>query len=349
MNLEERIQSLLQLRHALDSIDAATLNSLYQRAGNQNPWFTPASVETSLTGVRKLLDEAALRAWLAPYNFDEPAEAKTIALVLAGNIPLAGFHDIMTVFLTGNHALVKASSKDFALTHFIVDQLRAIEPRAPIAFAETLRGFDAVIATGSDNSSRYFEYYFGRYPSVIRKNRTSCAILSGDESEDELRVLGADVFTYFGLGCRNVSQLFLPEGYDLSRLTHAWQDYQDVIHHHKYFNNYEYQKAVFIINDVAFTDTGFVLFTESDKIVSPVAVLYHEAYSSIEHLTTRLASMQHKIQCVVGSREPATVPFGEAQFPGPSDYADGVDTINFLLGLNRPVRVSPREEFPPNR
>jgi hypothetical protein len=339
MNLEERLHSLVQLRRRIDTIDSATLNAIYERVGNQNPWFTPANINTALTGVRKLLDEAALRSWLDPYDLDEPTPQKTIALVLAGNVPLVGFHDIMTVFLTGNRALVKASSKDSVLTHFIVEELHAIEPRAPIEFAEQLKNFDAVIATGSDNSSRYFEYYFGKYPSIIRKNRTSCAILFGDESEEQLAALGADVFTYFGLGCRNVSHLFVPEGYDISRLTGPWKVHQDVIHHHKYFNNYEYQKAVFLINEVPFSDTGFVLLTGSDKAVSPVAVLFYEEYTAEEHLRARLAEMQHKIQCVVGSRPPATVPFGQAQFPEPSDYADGVDTILFLQGLNRPVRA----------
>ncbi len=335
MNFEERLRAFVQLGHHLTTIDGATLNSLCERAGNQNPWFTAANINISLTGVSKLVEESALRDWLSSYDLDERRASRVVGLVLAGNIPLAGFHDILTVLITGNTALIKPSSKDAVLTDFILQQLVSIEPRFRdrISYAETLRNFDAVIATGSDNTSRYFEYYFGRYPSVIRKNRTSCAIITGDETSEDFTALGKDIFTYFGLGCRNVSKLFVPRDYDIQLPIHAWEPYSDIIHHHKYFNNYEYQKAILIINKTPFVDGGFVLLTASDKLVSPVSTLYYEEYSSDDHLGSLMAAHAAKIQCTVGTHALSNVPFGEAQFPGPTDYADGVDTVRFLMGL----------------
>lgn len=335
MEFEERLNSFVQLGYSLGSIDAAAMNSLYEQAGNQNAWFTPENIKTSLTGVSKLLREDDLRRWLSPYNLRTAAAPKTVGLILAGNIPLAGFHDILTVLITGNTALIKPSSKDAVLTDFILRRLVSIEPRFRdrISYAETLKNFDAIIATGSDNTSRYFEYYFGRYPSVIRKNRTSCAIITGDETPEALTALGKDIFTYFGLGCRNVSKLFVPRDYNVQLLFSTWEPYSGIIHHHKYFNNYEYQKAILIINKTPFVDGGFVLLTASDKLVSPVSTVYYEEYSSDGHLGSLLANHAAKIQCTVGTHALSNVPFGEAQFPKPADYADGVDTVQFLLGL----------------
>ena len=335
MNFEERLRAFAQLGHNLNAIDGPTLNSLYERAGNQNPWFTPASINASLTGVSKLLHEDDLHQWLFSYDQQDNKVPKIIGLILAGNIPLVGFHDILTVLITGNIALIKPSSKDRVLTEFIVQQLTDIEPRFRdrISFTETLKNFDAVIATGSDNTSRYFEYYFSKYPSVIRKNRTSCAIITGNEPEQDLTALGQDIFTYFGLGCRNVSKLFVPEGYDVKLPISAWESYSEVAHHHKYFNNFEYQKAVMLINKTPFIDGGFVLLTPSDKLVSPISVIYYEEYSSDEQLRDMIAGNQAKIQCTVGTHPLSNVPFGEAQFPGPADYADGIDTIRFIADL----------------
>lgn len=335
MNLEERLHAFVRLGHNLNAIDGNTVNSLYTRAGNQNPWFTPANINTSLTGVSKLLQEQELRHWLSAYNLNILRSAKVVGLILAGNLPLVGFHDLLTVLVSGNTALIKPSSKDTVLTEFVLQQLIDIEPRFRnrITFTETLKNFDAVIATGSDNSSRYFEYYFGKYPSVIRKNRTSCAIITGEESAQVLAALGRDVFSYFGLGCRNVSTLFVPKGYDINLLPDTWQAYSEVAHHHKYFNNFEYQKAILLINKTPFTDGGFILLTPSDKLVSPISVLYYQEYSSDENLRSLIAGNQAKLQCTVGTHPLCNVPFGEAQFPGPADYADGVDTIRFLINL----------------
>ncbi len=335
MNFENRLHSFVQLGQRLAAIDSTTLNAIYDRVGNQNPWFTPTNIKIALTGVSRMLGESALRQWLSTYSLDDDRPPKVVGLVLAGNIPLVGFHDILTVLITGNIALIKPSSKDTVLTEFVLGQLTDIEPRFRdrFSFTETLRNFDAVIATGSDNTSRYFEYYFGKYPSVIRKNRTSCAILTGHETFEELEQLGMDVFTYFGLGCRNVSKLWVPENYDFPTLLDQWKKYDDVIHHHKYANNYDYQKAIVLVNETPFLDNGIVLLTESDKIVSPVSVLYYEYYRSPEDLKQKINLVSDKIQCIVGKTPPATVPFGQAQLPGPWDYADNVDTVEFLVGL----------------
>jgi hypothetical protein len=335
MSFEERLRAFVLLGQRLTSIDSTILDALYERAGNQNPWFTPENINTALTGVSEMLRESEFRGWLSSYILDDNRPPKTIGLVLAGNIPLVGFHDIFTVLITGNIALIKLSSKDSVLTEFVLQQLTDIEPqfRDRYSFAETLKNFDAVIATGSDNSSRYFEYYFGKYPSIIRKNRTSCAILTGHESPEELDRLAADVFTYFGLGCRNVSKLWIPEGYDFPPLLDRWKKYHDIMQHHKYANNYDYQKAIALVNKTSFLDNGLVLLMESEKIVSPVSVLYYERYRSQEDLNEKISLASDKIQCIVGKTPPATVPFGRAQFPGPADYADNIDTVQFLLNL----------------
>ena len=335
MSFEERLHAFVQLGLYLNTIDSNTLNSLSDNASRQNLWFTPDSIRTALTGVSRLLQEDDLRQWLLPYQLQDNQTPKVIGLILAGNIPLVGFHDILTVLITGNAALIKPSSKDTVLMEFIVQRLTDIEPRLRdrITFAETLKNFDAVIATGSDNSSRYFEYYFGKYSSVIRKNRTSCAILTGQETQAELHALGMDVFSYFGLGCRNVSKLWVPENYAFPTMFSHWEKFNDIIHHHKYVNNYDYQKAIALVNKTPFLDNGFVLLMESQQIVSPISVLYYEHYRSQDDLKERISLVSEKIQCVVGNRAPATVPFGQAQFPGPADYADGVDTVRFLAEL----------------
>jgi hypothetical protein len=264
-------------------------------------------------------------------------QEKTIAVVMAGNIPLAGFHDFLTVLMAGHSIMAKLSSKDSVLLSFLSEKLVAIEPRfrSKIALPSRLKNFDAVIATGSDNSSRYFNYYFGKYPHVIRKNRTSCAVLSGTESPEELRLLGRDVFSYFGLGCRNVSKIFIPEDFDPVSLLKAWDVYVDIIHHNKYHNNYEYQKSILLVNKLPFFDSGFIILQENEKLVSPISVVYLERYKSAADLEGKIGAIADKIQCTVGTMKPALVPFGQAQSPELRDYADGVDTMKFLEALSR--------------
>jgi hypothetical protein len=181
-----------------------------------------------------------------------------------------------------------------------------------------------VIATGSDNTARYFEYYFRTKPHIIRKNRSSIAVLTGNETDDQLIALGKDVFSYFGLGCRNVSKLVVPEGYDFTRPLRLWEVYHDVSNHHKYVNNYDYNKSILLINGTHHFDNGFALLTPNEALVSPISVLYYATSAD-------LAS--DKIQCIVGSGA-NYIPFGTTQEPTLTDYADNVDTLKFLTGLS---------------
>jgi hypothetical protein len=257
-----------------------------------------------------------------------------VGVIMAGNIPLVGFHDFLSVLITGNNIIAKTSSKDSDLIAFVSEILCDINPgfREKIKIAEaTLSGFDMVIATGSDNSSRYFEYYFGKYPSIIRKNRKSLAIIDGSETDEELTALGSDIFSYFGLGCRNVSKLFAPSGYDFSRMLKAWDKYSTVINHFRYASNYDFSKAVYIVNKEKFTDAGFILLKENQGLSSPVAVLYYEYYNTFDEAGRITENLKEKIQCICSKNH---IAFGKAQAPALWDYADGIDTVEFLLKKN---------------
>ena len=336
MNIEERIKAFASLGEFLRTIPEDQFQSITADIRNENPWFTPPSVAMSLSSIGENLTEYSLKKWLKNYDFSITGKRK-IALVLAGNIPAVGFHDLMCVLLSGHIAVIKYSSKDRYLIRFILDKLREISPPLGdqiIINEELLKDFDAVIATGSDNTSRYFEYYFSKYPHIIRKNRSSVAILHGGESDDALNQLGKDVFTYFGLGCRNVSKIFVPENYQFDKLFTSWETFKEIVNHHKYCNNYDYQKSILLINRENFLDNGFVILQPSDKIVSPISVVYHESYRDMDHLQTLLEGIKDKTQTIVGDSSLARVKFGEAQCPALSDYADNVDTLKFLEELN---------------
>ncbi|HYG04712.1 MAG TPA: acyl-CoA reductase [Chryseosolibacter sp.] len=335
MTVQERIAAFEKLGNYIGAIDAITFKELSLTARNENSWFTEDSVRQAFSGIVKYLNGSALAQWTAGYSFENKSP-KRVAVITAGNIPLVGFHDLLAVLVSGNKLIIRPSSKDTALMKYVISKLVEIEPRFEsfIEFTEQqLRDFDAVIATGSDNSSRYFDYYFKKYPHIIRKNRSSCAILSGFESEEELTTLAADVFTYFGLGCRNVSKLFVPVEYDFAKLFESWQSYEKVLLHHKYHNNYDYQKSILLINRDEFLDNGFILLQENKKLVSPISVLYYESYNDWNDLIQKLNSQQDKIQCVVGNVSQASVRIGEAQSPGLDDYADQINTLKFLSSL----------------
>lgn len=335
MTLEQRINAFVKLGNHLSNLSEEAFESLALQAQLENPWFTAENIRRSLAGIAPYLQEDKLTQWTSAYSLN-PQESKEVALVLAGNIPLVGFHDLLCVLIGGHRAQLKLSSKDSKLIQYLIKHLHWLEPgfeKAITVKENKLENFDAVIATGSDNSARYFEYYFGKYPNIIRKNRTSCAILTGKESEKEIEALGKDIFSYFGLGCRNVSKVFIPTGYDLTKFLSCLESYKEVIHHHKYCNNYDYQKSILLVNQVPFLDTGFLLLQENDKLVSPISVLYYEHYADQTNLDTKLRDNQEKIQCIVGNSEPATVAFGFAQFPEVWDYADKVDTLKFLESL----------------
>jgi hypothetical protein len=333
MKISERINALHQLGLYLKTIDVSELGALTERARAQNSWFNAENIKLGLDGVIRYLNAEVLTQWLSTVKGTDGG--KHVGIVMAGNIPFVGFHDLLAVLVTGNVALVKLSSKDSVLIPYLMETLARIEPRfrKQTEFVEQLKNIDAVIATGSDNSARYFEYYFGKYPHVIRKNRTSCAILRGRESREDLVQLGHDVFSYFGLGCRNVSKIYVPSGYDFKPMLESWDPYADIIHHHKYHNNYDYQKSIMLVNRVHFLDNGFVMITESERLVSPISVVYFEYYASDADLREKLDANADKIQCIVGSAMPAIVPFGRAQYPALWDYADQIDTLKFLTVL----------------
>lgn len=297
-----------------------------------NEWFTPDNIRFALKSAAEMLTNNNLSEWCSKYpSLKTKNEPVTVGVVMAGNIPLVGFHDFLSVLITGNRIKAKTSSKDSKLIRLIADMLCSAEPGFSeyITFTDgTIKESDMIIATGSDNTSRYFEYYFGRYPHIFRQNRNSIAILDGSETREELIDLGTDVFSYFGMGCRNVSKLYVPVGYEIKKVTDNWDRFTELMYHNKYVNNYDYNKAIFIINKEKFLDTGFLLLKEETGLSSPVAVLYYEFYDSAETLNGRTGLISDKIQAIVGRNH---VPFGKAQSPRLWDYADGFDTIEFLL------------------
>lgn len=339
MTLKDRIESFSELGQVLrDSLDgksagySTVLETLINKQQFMNAWFTPENVTMAIMAIAEELTIDNLTKWTNRYPaLNSAVHNMKVGIVMAGNIPLAGFHDFLTVLISGQSLTAKTSSKDPDLIGFISNVLCDIDPEFNNRITLTdglIKGFDAVIATGSDNTSRYFEYYFGKYPHIIRKNRNSLAIIDGSETEKELSLLGSDVFSYFGLGCRSVSKIYLPSGYDLTRLIKSWAGYNKVINHNKYANNYDFNKAVFVVNRDAFTDAGYLLFKKNSGISSPVSVLYYEFYDSLENIYAEIKKIKDKIQCIVGRKE---VQFGRAQWPQLWDYADGTDTIDFLL------------------
>lgn len=338
MNSDKRIASFADAGKELAHFIAGPQGEECIRlAGIENPWFTAGFVLKAVSAWVDLLDRQKLTDWLAPYStrIDHAGTPKTIGVVMAGNIPMAGFHDMLSVLLSGNRLLAKLSSQDRQLLPAIASLLVAIDPgwKPMISFTEgRLSGFDAMIATGSNNSSRYFEYYFGRVPNIIRKNRNSVAILTGDESDTELEAMADDLFLYFGRGCRSVSKLFLPDGYDLEQLIRPFNRYNGFYNHHKYRNNYDYNKSILLLNKTSFFDGGFYLMVPSSTALSPVSVIHYEYYEEILQVNAMLEKEKEGLQCVVGRNagNSGRIPFGKAQFPGLSDYADGIDTLDFL-------------------
>ncbi|WP_297336301.1 acyl-CoA reductase [Algoriphagus sp.] len=338
MTIETRIQAFIQLGNLIRTLATDQKEELFARAENRNNWFTHSNCQDALEGVSTLLEEEKLRTWLAAYSLVDDPTSKKIGVLMAGNIPFVGFHDLMTVLISGHHAHVKLSTADEVLMKWIIDRLVEIEPELKdrIVISDMLKGRDAYIATGSDNSARYFSYYFGKYPSIIRKNRTSIAIFDGTESEEELRNFGTDVFQYFGLGCRNVSKIFVKNQSQLIKLLDNLEGYQSIVHHHKYRNNYDYNKSIYLVNGEPHLDNGFLILRESEELVSPISVLYHSFYEDKESLEKELEIQKNKIQCIVANPKvwEKAVQFGSAQRPEVWDYADGVDTMDFLIGLN---------------
>ncbi len=336
MKLEDRIEAFVALGNRIALLTESEKQSIADGAAQSNSWFTYESAITALTGIRHFLDKDSLTEWTSKYEFAE-IKQKAVGVAMAGNIPLVGFHDILCILITGHQVLAKRSSQDSYLITLLCDWLIEINPdfRTKIKFEERLNGVDAVIATGSDNSSRYFEYYFRKIPHVIRKNRTSYAVLMGEESSELLTELGKDVFTYFGLGCRNVSKLYVPEDYKFIQLLDSWEVYQPIINHHKYANNYDYQKSIMLVNGVPFFDNGFVMLTANEGLVSPISVIFYETYTDLADLNIKLEANKEKTQCIVSADGwfANSVAFGKTQTPDVWDYADQVDTLTFLTSI----------------
>jgi hypothetical protein len=315
------------------------LNAIIKDEYHYNAWFTPQNVEHAVKSIGKMLNQEDLATWLGKYETDYNKESKKIGLILAGNIPLVGFHDVLCVLITGNYALIKASAQDTRLIRHVLNMLVKIEPafQSRYSFVERLENFDAVIATGSNNTSRYFEFYFSKVPNIIRKNRNSVAVLTGNETAEQLYKLGHDIFDYFGLGCRNVSKLLVPEGYDFTPFFESIQPHYTIINHHKYNNNYDYNKSIYLVNKDKHLDNGFLLVKEDERMVSPLAVVFYEQYKDIASAGAFIERERGNIQCIVSSvnikAANQVVGFGESQQPALWDYADGVDTMDFLTML----------------
>ena len=334
MTLTERIEILEALGSYMVGEDEA-----WQRTKNkafaENNWFLPEFVSLSIKNISdRYLNKEALQNLAEKYGIPEHnSNPKKVGLIMAGNIPLVGFHDLLCVFLTGNYAYIKPSSKDDALIRHLAEKMGEINESAIpyVVISEMLKGCDAYIATGSNNSSRYFEYYFAKYPHIIRRNRTSVAILNGDEPSEELDKLADDIHLYFGLGCRNVTKLYVPEGYDFVPLLNALRKYDHFIAHNKYKNNFDYNLAVHLLNKKYYMSNESVLLIEDEALTSPIAQLNYEYYKDASELRRKLAG-DERIQCIVSRDD---IGFGEAQCPTIDSFADGVDTISFLLSLGK--------------
>ena len=309
---------------------------LIQLSQSHNGWYTPENVYFSIHSWAEALTEENLNKWLSSYTIPI-REPKNVALILAGNIPLVGFHDFLSVLITGNNVLVKTSSNDQHLLPFLAKYITAVNPEFAenITFVDgKLENFDAVIATGSNNTARYFEYYFKDKPSIIRKSRNSVAVLTGNETKEQLTALGEDIFRYFGLGCRNVSKLFVPKGYSFVPFFEAIFAYQDVIHYEKYANNYDYNKAVFLMSNFKLLDNGFLTLKEDQSHASPISSVFYEFYDDINELKMRLQSENELLQCIVADETiENSVAFGQTQNPRLWNYADNTDTISFMLTI----------------
>ena len=348
MHLKQRIKAFVELGTILREMARIDLDINHENNAHQeivdvikyakaeNSWFTEENIQFALKSWSDALSEENLNLWINNYDLMETSP-KQIAIIMAGNIPLVGFHDFLSVLISGNKVLIKLASNDKRLLPFIAQQLIAINPEFEDLIKLTegkISNFEAVIATGSNNTARYFEHYFEKYPHIIRKNRNSIAVLSNDDTTEDLERLANDIFRYFGLGCRNVSKLYVPKDYDFAKLFQALYKWKDIIYNNKYMNNYDYNKAVYLMDSMNLLDNEFILLKEDTNFSSPIAVLFYENYDSMESLRNELIKENENIQVVVSKiKIEGAVNFGMTQTPQLWDYADGVDTIEFLRKL----------------
>jgi len=332
MQLQQRIDLLVRLGEYMQN-DNNEFTLAKEKAYSENPWFVPEFIDLAIKNIyTNFLQKDKLSTWAKPYNLPkENNDPKTVGIVMAGNIPVVGFHDFLCVFITGHYAVIKPSSKDVVLIRHLVQKLYEWEVNVQnrISVAEIIKGCDAYIATGSNNAGRYFEYYFGKYPSIIRRNRTSVAILDGTETKETLEKLADDIQLYFGLGCRNVTKLFVPQGYDFMNFLSALKKYDHFMEFHKYKHNYDYHLAILIMNNKYYMTDGSLILTENDSVFSPVSQVNYSFYNNIDELTETLKK-NNDIQCIITNKG---IPFGKAQSPLLADYADGIDTMKFLSTL----------------
>lgn len=338
MNLEARIEAFVALGNFLKNEENKTeITTWADRASHQNNWFTIENSLKSLDAIANyFLDKTLLEKWIENYKIaDKPETVKKIGVIMAGNIPAVGFHDLLTVVLSGHICVAKLSSQDSVLMLAFIEKLLEFNPALNIKIGDKMNDVDALIATGSDNSARYFEYYFRNKPHIIRQNRSSVAILNGQESVEDFMNLGHDITDYYGLGCRNISKFYIPEDYDFTQFYDIIEPLGDVFYHNKYKNNYDYNKSIYLVNRQHHFDNGFLILTENDSLVSPISVIFYEKYQNLEDLNQRIAVKADKIQCIVSKDAwyENSLAFGETQKPQLWDYADGVDTMRFLLDL----------------
>ena len=352
MNLQERINAFVKLGEFLSQFsneeiqkkDNIEHNDVFfdgfkhqlKLAEEYNGWFTRENMAFSIHGWVESLTQENLNKWLNDYEFKD-LTPKKVAIIMAGNIPLVGFHDFLAVLITGHNVLVKQSSNDKHLLPYLAKYLEFVEPnfKGRITFTEEkLTGFDAVIATGSDNTARYFEYYFKGKPSIIRNNRNSVAVLTGNETEDDLKNLSEDIFRYYGLGCRNVSKLYVPKGYKFDGFFQGIYHWNEIVNKAKYANNYDYNKAVYLMSEFDMLENGFFMIKEDKSYASPIATLFYEYYDSEAALNEKLEADSGKIQCIVAKGfTKKEIAFGATQKPELWDYADSVDSVEFLLAI----------------
>ena len=331
MNLQNRIDLLIQLSKYLEE-NGEEWRSVKAKAAAHNPWFIPEFIDSAVKNIcNSFLQKEKLEEWVAYYHLDDNIGGKNIGLVMAGNIPMVGFHDLLCVYISGHRQTIKLSSKDDILLKHIIQKLIYWDNTVKdiVSFAEMLKGCDAYIATGSDNSARYFEQYFSKYPYIIRRNRTAVAVLTGKETIVDLEKLSDDVHLYFGLGCRNITKIFVPKGYDFVPMLRAFDRYKYFADHHRYRNNYDYQLSVALMNNIFYMTNESTLLIESENIFSPISQLNYGFYEDLVKLS-KLLSEDPGIQCIAGE---GGIAFGEAQSPALQNYADGIDTMQFLLTL----------------
>lgn len=337
MNCQHYIQTFTSLGDFFKQ-EAHKQPDWFTQAYHQNNWFTVEYIKTAFLAWANELTPHKLEQWLANHQQFSNTPPLKVAIIMAGNIPLVGLHDLLAVLVSGNKALVKLSSDDTVLMERVIGQLIQIEPKLgqqiEVVKEQLPKGFDAVIATGSNNTNRYFDYYFKGKPALLRKSRTSVAVLTGNETPEDYQKLGSDIFTYFGLGCRNVSKLYVPKGFDIVPFYEGIEPFNQHINHHKYANNYTYHKAILLMNQTKHFDNNFLLLKEDEKLSSPLGVMFYEYYNNLEELAQTLKGQQEQIQCVVSKLDLGySLPLGKAQQPALDDYADGVNTLDFLQSL----------------